>query len=93
MPDLVIEDSETGGRGIIYVNGAAHDNKEKQKKKDKYQISIFRGDGFKVFTINNEELDLLRHANRCFLVYGIYTAIKSPEVYEKAFMNEKELLH
>ena len=92
MPDLVIEDQETSSRAIIFVNGIHHD-KERTKKKDQYQIDIFKKNGWRVFTIWNEEMDLMRHANRCFLVLGIYTAMKNPSLYIKAFAREKELLH
>ena len=92
MPDLVIEDPERHGKGVVFVNGIHHDS-DKEKKKDQYQINMLKDQNWRVFTIWNEELDLMRHANRCFLVLGIYRAMRDLISYNRAYAKEKELLH
>jgi len=92
MPDIVVEDPERHGKAVIFINGEHH-NKKQVKEKDKYQIQVLKKNNWRVFTIWNEELDLLRHANRCFLVLGMYRAMKDLTMYVRAFDKEKESLH
>src|SRR4029078_12072367 len=90
MPDIVIEDPTRHGKGIIFVNGPHH-QKSNWIAKDKLQISVLRKNNWRVFIIDNEELDNLKHSNRCFLALGIWAAMRDLSMYRRAFANEKEI--
>jgi len=90
MPDIVIEDPERHGKGVIFIQGSHHD-KEKVKIKDKFQIDCLKENNWRTFVVYNEELDYLRHANRCFLALGIYRAMRDKTMYDRAFKDEREL--
>lgn len=92
MPDIVVEDPGRHGKAVIFINGDVH-KKESIKRKDQFQINVLKKNNWKVFTLWNEEIDLLRHANRCFWVLGIWGATRDLTMYNRAFLNEKELLH
>jgi len=93
MPDIVIEDPMRHGKGVIFVQSHEYHDNPKAKKKDQYQMNILKKNNWRVFPIYNEEIDLLHHANRCFLVLGIYAAMKDLRMYLRAFEGEKEMTH
>lgn len=90
MPDLVLEDPQRHGKGIIFVNGEVHD-KPAVIAKDKYQISILRKNNWRIFVVDNQEIDYLKHSNRCMLALGIWVAMKDKAMYYRAFAREKEI--
>jgi hypothetical protein len=90
MPDIVIEDPERHGKAVIFVNGSVHDN-EKVRARDKFQAKVFTKNNYRVFVLDNSEIDFLKHSNRCFLVLGIYRAMKDLTMYNRALLDEKEI--
>ena len=94
MPDIVLEDPMRHGKAVVFVNGAKYHTKPKDVAKDKMQISILRKNNWRVFVIDNDEIDHLehiKHSNRCFLALGIWAAMRNQELYLKAFEKEKEI--
>jgi hypothetical protein len=95
-PDIIIQIqdplTELIKTGVVFLNGDPHD-KAKRKKKDFFQIEALKGYNIISFTIWDEELSKLRHANRMFLCMGIICALYDRKVYDNAFAKEKELLH
>lgn len=93
MPDLVVEDPGRHGKAVIFVQSHKYHDGQKAKIKDTYQMEILKKNNWKVFEIYNDELDKLHHANRCFLLLGMFRASLDVVMYRRAYEYEKELIH
>jgi hypothetical protein len=94
MPDLLIPNYyQDMASAVIYINSEKyHRSKRKQRVHDRDQIEQFCGFKVPVFIIDNEEINNMRHANRCLLALGIKQAIDEPGLKLLAYKDEKELL-
>lgn len=87
LPDFIISNGER--KGVLYVNGSIHE-KEKQRKKDRYQVSELRLAGIKVFVINNSEIDNMTDATLTAYLKSVYRAVADDGLYEAMYKAEKE---
>lgn len=84
MPDFILNE-----KGIIYVNGEVHD-KNKNIKKDKRQIAELKAAGFKVFVINNDEIDSCTDSGLKMRLFAMYKAVNDEALYTRLYDGEKE---
>ena len=95
IPDLVIkhEDGYHDSVCVIYVNGNVH-TKNKQKKKDEYQIERLIKLGYRVYVFENEDVTALRD-QKTFITHAalkyIYESIKFHYKYYALMDYEKEM--
>lgn len=87
LPDFILENGER--KGVLYVNGGVHD-KEKQRKKDRYQVSELRSAGVKVFVLNNSECDNMTDATLMGYLKSVWRAVDNDALYEAMYGKEKE---
>jgi len=90
LPDFVLRYDKQFG--IVYINGSAHDKRDK-KRKDKYQIKEFLRNNIYVFVIENDELvkmtdsatkrwEMIPWRNMAIAQF-VWDCMKDPKLYKK----------
>lgn len=83
LPDFII------GKSILNINGGVHD-KNKNIRKDKYQITELQAAGYVFALLKNEEIDNMTNATLKAYLYATLLASREPSLNAQFFRGEKE---
>lgn len=86
LPDVILH--EGGLNAIVMVNGQIHKKNDKQRVRDRYQITRFRQLGWIVFIITNDEVG--RESNLLSITRTWVDALRDPALLARIMRNEKE---
>ena len=83
LPDFII------GKSILNINGGVHD-KNRNVRKDKYQITELKAAGYVFSVLKNEEIDNMTNATLKAYLYANYLAAQDPRLNQQFYRGEKE---